>query len=102
MALTQYQKIVTLVSHFNNKWFLVSDFQRNDLGDYFVGYKASARINELEHDYPDMFLRRPNGRFVERKINQDEITKWFPTLTKDLRQIVAKQLNYYPHIPNDR
>mgnify|MGYP006935494213 CR=1 FL=1 len=73
-----------------------------DLGDFYVGYKASARVPELENSYPAMFERREQGKFAEHRIKVDAVGEWFPTLPKDLRQIVAKELDYYPHVPGNR
>lgn len=88
--MTQHEKIITLMARYD-RWFLISDFQKPNLGGLFVGYKASARINELEKDYPDMFLTRPNGRFVERKLNKDNINDWFYDLSPNLKRIIRQE-----------
>ena len=97
--MTQYQKILTSMCKQPNRWFAPYDFMRPDLGDLFVGYKAGTRISELNHDYPSMFEKRINGKYTEFKIRADAVGEWFNTLPKDLRQIVAKELNYYPYRP---
>jgi hypothetical protein len=71
---------------------------KNGLGDLYVGYKASSRLPELANEYPKLFLEKPNGKYVQRRINVDEIELWFDGLNKDLRQVVAKELGYYPQV----
>lgn len=98
--LTQYQKIVKLMCQAHeDKWFYPYDFMSQELGDLFVGYKAPTRLNELETDYPELFERELEGKYVKRRINRLAIDSWFSGLSKDLRQIVAKELNYYPYGP---
>jgi hypothetical protein len=72
---------------------------RDDLGLLFVGYKAPTRISELQADYPNMFLNKTEGKYVRRKLNHEAIATWFDSLSKDLKCIVAKELNYYPYKP---
>ncbi len=100
--LTQYQKIVKLMCQDKTgRWFFPYDFMRPELGELFVGYKAPTRLNELESDYPDMFSREPDGKYIKRRINRATVAKWFDDLSKDLKQVVAKELNYYPYKPVD-
>lgn len=93
--LTQHQKIVVKMCRYPDRWFYPYDFMD---GELFVGYKAPTRLNELEHDYPDLFLRKTEGKYVLRKINKADFQEWFKGLSKDLKQVVAKELNYYPQM----
>jgi len=46
-----------------------------------------------------MIQTRRQGRFKASRIDRTTVAEWFNDLPKDLKQIVAKELNYYPHIP---
>lgn len=104
--MTQQQKIVTLMCRDRAaRWFFPYDFMppRLTMGNQcFVGYEAAARMAELRGDYPDMIETLPDGKYKKSRIRFAEIRKWFPLLSKDLRQIVAKELNYYPYIPDNK
>lgn len=67
----------------------------------FVGYEATARMAELRKAHPEMIETMPDGKYKRSRIRKDTIAQWFPGLPKDLRQIVAKELDYYPHIPKE-
>lgn len=100
--LTQYQKIIMLMCQDKTgRWFYPYDFMRQDLGYLFVGYKAPTRLNELELDYPELFERQPEGKYIKRRINRTTVHEWFGSLSKDLKQVVAKELDYYPQRPAD-
>lgn len=99
--MTQYQKILTLMCQQPKRFFYPYDFMDRGLGHLFVGYKAPTRMNELEHDYPQLFERMVEGKYVRRRIQAETVGEWFNTLPKDLRQVVAKELDYYPHIPKE-
>lgn len=102
-GLTQYQKLLTIMCRdTTNKWFYPYDFMQSQLGQLFVGYKAPTRLNELEHDYPELFERQPEGKYIKRRINRSTVSQWFNGLSKDLKQVVAKELDYYPHIPGNK
>lgn len=96
--LSQKQKILTIMCRDKDKWFYPYEFMDNNLGDLFVGYKAPTRIAELAHDYPGMFLEKQSGKYTMRRLNGEKFLEWFPELSKDLRQVVAKELNYYPKV----
>lgn len=96
--MTQKQKIVTLMARYD-RWFLPKDFMQNNLGGLFVGYEATARLAELRGEYPEMLSTKPEGKFKKSRLNRESVDVWFQTLPKDLRQIVAKELDHYPHIP---
>lgn len=96
--LTQQQKILTLMCRDKHRWFYPYDFMDKGLGDLFVGYKAGSRISELANDYPKMFQSKTEGKYVLRRLNPENFQEWFGELSKDLKQVVAKELNYYPHM----
>lgn len=99
-ALTQNQKILILMCRgAKDKWFFPYDHMRSELDELFVGYVVQSRLTELQRDYPDMFEKEVDGKYTKRRLNRDAIHIWFPTLPKDLRQVVAKELNYYPYKP---
>jgi len=96
MANTQYQKILIQMCRHHDKWFYPYEFMGQTDPELFVGYKAPTRLNELEKEYPNLFLRKAEGKFVLRQINKAEFQNWFSKLSKDLKSVVAKELNYYP------
>ncbi|WP_438980263.1 hypothetical protein [Polynucleobacter sp.] len=99
-GLTQNQKILTLMCRGSkDRWFFPYDHMRPELGELFVGYVVQSRLTELQRDYPQMFEKEVDGKYTKRRLNRDDIHIWFPTLPKDLRQVVAKELNYYPYKP---
>lgn len=99
-GLTQNQKILILMCRgTKDKWFFPYDHMRPELGELFVGYVVQSRLTELQRDYPQMFEKEVDGKYTKRRLNRDKIAEWFPTLPKDLRQVVAKELNYYPYKP---
>lgn len=91
-GLTQKQKIIALMCQQPAKWFYAHDFMKPQLGHMFVGYKAETRLRELHLDYPQMFERARDGKYIKRRINAADITTWYDTLKPELRQIVGQYL----------
>ena len=68
--MTQMNKMLKIM--INNKWkkkWDAVDFQQ--LGEWFIGYEASARISDLIRIYPDLFKVGKVGRFRTVEINWD-------------------------------
>lgn len=90
----QSEKIVTIMAQKHRTsskvWFVPSDFMKQDLGELFVGYEASARFSELARDYPHMFTSTKLGKFMSRKINWGTIDDWIDDIPVNLRNIVEK------------
>lgn len=90
----QAEKIVTIMAmnrrSTSKVWFVPSDFMKQDLGELFVGYEASARFSELARQYPAMFTSTKLGKFLARKINWGTIDDWIDDIPVDLRNIVEK------------
>lgn len=97
--MTQYQKLIVKFCRYPDRWFYPYDFMERSEPELFVGYKAPTRLNEMEHNYPDLFLRQPDGKYIKRKLNKEGFHSWFKALSKDLQDAVAKELNYYPQQP---
>ena len=97
--MTQYQKVMTVLCQSPNRWFYPFDFMRPEAGDLFVGYKAGTRLAELAHDYPGMLEKRVEGKYTQYRVCKNTVGEWFNTIPKDLRQVVAKELDYYPYRP---
>lgn len=76
------------------KWFYPYDFMDINLGQFYVGYKAPTRLNELEKDYPKLFQSKKEGKYKVRKLNPRKY-EWFDELDKDLQQIVNDNYEYY-------
>jgi hypothetical protein len=87
-GLTQQQKIVAQMCQSpDKKWWLPQDFMRG--GEFFVGYEASARLSELQSDYPDMFESQRNGKYIERRIKFETIGEWLSG-SGTLKAVVGK------------
>lgn len=95
-GLSQHQKIIAkMCKHDLKKWWLPSDFMQND--EFFVGYEASARLSELQRQYPYMFDSRPAGRFLERRMRFEDGKQWFATCPDDFKKVIRK---YYKSTNN--
>lgn len=90
--LTQKQKILALMCKQPEKWFYPYEFMKPNLGAFYVGYKAPTRIAELHHDYPFMFETKKDDKYMQRKLNASEISKWYDRLTPRLKDMVDQFL----------
>lgn len=87
--LSQHQKIVAKMCSFPSKeWWLPTDFMKQD--EFFVGYEASARLSELQRNYPDIFETRPAGKYKERRMRFEHGKEWFSQAPKDIQQMIRK------------
>lgn len=87
--LTQHQKIVaTMCKNSQKEWWLPQDFMQP--GDFFVGYEASARLSELQSEYPQMFDSVRAGKYMKRRIKFEEGKQWYSTVPADLQLMVKK------------
>lgn len=89
-SFTQHQKILGyMISRKDEQqWFFAYDFMPPRMTlDYIycVGYEATARFAELAGRYPEMIESLPSGKYKKRRIKWDEIDRWLPMLSKDLR-----------------
>lgn len=103
-SLTQHQKIITALCY-KQGWAYPYDFMppRMDFSNPLcVGYEATARMAELRKKYPEMIETKADGKYKCSRIRRETVADWFTDLPKDLRQIVAKGLDYYPHIPGNK
>lgn len=88
---SQHQKILTVMARGEpDKWYFPYDFMRDDLGDLFVGYEASARLSELAHDYPEMMESRRDGKYFKRRLRMATMSEWLGLLPKDLRYVLHR------------
>ena len=102
MSMTQQEKIIITMLRGRREWWLPFDFMRTSDGELFVGYEASARLSELRKEYPDMIESKRDGKYVATRLRREAVAEWFNTLPKYLKQIVAKELDYYPHMPDNK
>lgn len=93
--MTQEQKILALMLHTPDRWWKASDFMRHDIGEYFVGYEASARLSELAADYPWIETKK-DGRFKLRKLNQDLLRTWLENgfFDDEMQQFIIKYAKF--------
>lgn len=96
--MTQKEKILTLMCREPKRWFFVYDFMRPDLGELFVGYKASARVPELAAEYPDMFEAQGDGKYLKRRIRFDFMNEWVNTLDKPYRELVIREYTGFQNV----
>lgn len=86
----QAEKIFALMCHNRNKkeWWYPPDFMRENLGQFFVGYEASARLSELASKYPAMVeTAKGKGKYACRRIRWEDRDKWIHDLPNNLREI---------------
>ena len=88
----QSEKVLALMVFNRDKrvWFYPPDFMKESLGDYFVGYEASARLSELASKYPDMIESEKRGKYVYRRIKWETYDEWIHKLPNNLRSIVSR------------
>lgn len=87
--LSQHQKIVaTMCQSHSKEWWLPHEFMQP--GEFFVGYEASARLSELQSQYPQMFDSERYGKYMRRRIRFEDGKAWYPTIPKDLQLMVKK------------
>lgn len=91
--LTQKQKILILMCQNPTKWFYPYEFMKPGLGALYVGYKAPTRIAEMQHAVPSLFEKKHEDKYMQRKLNVDEMDRWYDQLSPDLQQIIDQ---YYP------
>lgn len=88
----QSEKVLALMVFNRGKriWFYPPDFMKESLGDYFVGYEASARLSELASKYPDMIESEKRGKYVYRRIKWETYDEWIHKLPNNLRSIASR------------
>lgn len=103
--MSQYQKILyRMAKRPNKEWWLPQDFITDDNGFVYVGYEASARLSELAKRYPEMIASQPQGKYLARKIQFDDLVNWLHILPKEYRQVFhitghTKELRLNPDEP---
>lgn len=91
--LTQHQKIVAyMCQHPEKQWWLASDFMKDDMSAFFVGYEATARLAELVKENPGMFAIERQGRFRAVRMQFETGKEWYSQISPKL-QLMVKQ--YY-------
>lgn len=89
--LTQHQKIVAyMCQHPDKKWWLASDFMQDGMGQFFVGYEATARLAELVGDNPTMFETERQGRFRAVRVKFETGKEWYGTINTKLQTMVKQ------------
>jgi len=63
---------------------------KTQLGEFFVGYEASARLSELQRENPSIFESRREGKFIERRICLEDGKQWYENAPKDIKQMVKR------------
>jgi len=92
--LTQHQKIVaTMCRNPEKQWWLASDFMKDGLGEFFVGYEATARLAELVKENPGMFETEYQGRFRAVRVKFESGKDWYSTISPKLQLMVKKFYN---------
>lgn len=87
----QAEKILSLMCHNRQRnWFYPPDFMKSNLGEFFVGYEASARLSELASKYPGMIASKRRDQYMYRRIRWEDKDNWLPLLPDNLRRIVER------------
>jgi hypothetical protein len=64
MVMKQTEKIIKWILKIPDRvWWYAYDFMDNDMGDYFVGYEASARITDVLNEFPFAFEVGKDGKY---------------------------------------
>jgi len=87
--MTQYEKIIAIMMGEPDNWWHAEDLMQQ--GDYFVGYKAQARISELALKYPEMIERQMSSKGNRQhmyKFRMDNGKEFLTKLPQDLRDFV--------------
>lgn len=71
-------------------WFLPHHFMQPEVGAYFVGYEASARLSELAKEYPHLIESQRDGKYIKRRLKMDQLLPKLHLLSKDLRYVVHR------------
>lgn len=86
LELTQYEKIIKImVNNKDHVWWLPQEFMRPDLGEYFVGYEASARLSELARLYPKMIESLRDGKYIKRRFKFEAIEEFYQFLPDKMK-----------------
>lgn len=88
----QQEKILALMIKRKNEqdWFYAPDFMKENLGELFVGYEASARMTELVKQYPHLFEVRQRGRYREIRLRFEDIDSIFKNSAPGLVALLDK------------
>ena len=90
---TQQEKILRLMcARRQQEWWRPPDFMKEELGELFVGYEASARLSDLAHDFPAMIETRLRGNHKERRIRWETKDQWAFLLPPAIRDIINRSL----------
>lgn len=71
-----------------DKWFYPYEFMKPGLGDLYVGYKAPTRIAEMQKRAPSMFEKKSEDKYMQRRLNVEDLNIWYDLLSPDLQEIV--------------
>lgn len=92
--LTQHQKILAIMlRNPKQEWWHGEELM--SLGEFFVGYEASARLTELCGNYPFMFERRksPKGnRQLQTRIRFEDMAEILLKVPPPQRRFIKEQL----------
>jgi hypothetical protein len=110
LKLSQQEKAVAFMCRQTRRghkeWFYAYDFLPPklppDCGDLFIGYEINSRLGEVRQLYPQMFENKKDGKYIIMKLKIATVNEWFSSLPKNIKQVVARELDYYPHMPDNR
>lgn len=94
MKSTQRDKIIEGMAADKAKvWWYPPDFMQSDAN--FVGYEASARMSELQKEYPEMVETRRaeaprDAKYKERRIKWEEMNNWWGRVPQSVRDIFIR------------
>lgn len=93
--MTQEEKIIGwLITHPHHQWWYAPDFMQPNMGEFFVGYEASAVMSRLTGKYPVMFNVRKDGRFRYIQFRFDNLPAIQATIPDELWRTIRGGLPY--------
>ena len=91
MTYTQQEKlIINIARNLPKEWNKAHELIGN--GATFIGYEVTARLSELEQDYPEMIEGRREGKYRTRRLRVELAREWLPSLPESVKEIVKKEL----------
>lgn len=91
-SLTQHQKIlITMARGEPSKFWRASDFMAQGMGELFVGYEASARLSDLNRNYPGIFEIKNDGKYRTCRLRREDVNSWWSSLPKYLQETMTRE-----------
>ena len=101
--MTQEEKIIGLmIAGGSRSWYYPMHFMQGGLGEYFVGYEASARMTDICRKYPQIIEQEKKGKYrvIRLAENFRDHLEEIPTeMAVFIRHQLLKTLSSSPEVP---